>query len=116
MLDEAEFTMMGFIKGPVCRGQVALDVIEDRFWVAFLSPDAPWTQDEAAFLAGEKLDLEMPASGGSDALPTLWLGYGAAHDRYVKKKNQYLEAVTRDAAACRSVRSGTATGTTPTPG
>ena len=95
MLDEAEFTMMGFIKGPVCRGQVALDVIEDRFWVAFLSPDAPWTQGEAAFLAGEKLDLEMPASGGSDALPTLWLGYGAAHDRYVKKKNQYLEAVTR---------------------
>ena len=95
MLDEAEFTMMGFIKGPVCRGQVALDVIEDRFWVAFASPDAPWTRDEATFLAGEKLDLEMPASGGSDALPTLWLGYGAAHDRYVQKKTQYLEAVAR---------------------
>ena len=96
MLDEAEFTMMGFIKGPVCRGQVALDVIEDRFWIAFLSPDAPWARDEAAFLSGEKLDLEMPASGGSDALPTLWLGYAAAHDRYVQKKNQYLEAVARE--------------------
>jgi hypothetical protein len=95
MLDEAEFTMMGFIKGPVCRGQVALDVIEDRFWVTFLSPDASWTRDEAAFLAGEKLDLGMPAAGGSDAWPTLWLGYGSAHDRYVQKKNQYLEAVAR---------------------
>jgi Fatty acid cis/trans isomerase (CTI) len=95
MLDEAEYTMMGFIKGPVCRGQVALDVIEDRFWVAFSSPDAPWTRDEANFLASEKLDLEMPASGGSDALPTLWFGYGAAHDRYVQKKAEYLDAVAR---------------------
>ena len=38
MLDEAEFTIMGFIKGPVCRGQVALDVIQDRFWITFLAP------------------------------------------------------------------------------
>ena len=38
MLEEAAFTIMGFIKGPVCRGQIALDVIEDRFWVAFLAP------------------------------------------------------------------------------
>ncbi len=95
MLDEAEFTMMGFIKGPVCRGQVALDVIEDRFWIAFLSADAAWTRDEATFLAGEKLDLEMPSAGGSNAPPTIWFGYGAAHDRYVKEKSRYLEAVTR---------------------
>ena len=40
MLDEAQFTMMGFIKGPVCRGQVALDVINDHFWVMFERPDA----------------------------------------------------------------------------
>ena len=27
MLDEAQFTIMGFIKGPVCRGSIALSVI-----------------------------------------------------------------------------------------
>jgi Fatty acid cis/trans isomerase (CTI) len=93
MLDEAEFTMMGFIKGPVCRGQVALDVIQDRFWIAFTSPDAPWARDEAAFLATEKLDLDLPAQSGSNALPTQWFAYGAAHDRYVKKKNAFLDAL-----------------------
>jgi hypothetical protein len=31
MLDEAQYTIMNFIKGPVCRGQVALNVINDRF-------------------------------------------------------------------------------------
>jgi hypothetical protein len=30
MLDEAQFFIMNFIKGPVCRGQLAVDVIEDR--------------------------------------------------------------------------------------
>ena len=40
MLEEAQFTLMGFIKGPVCRGQVAVDVINDHFWVMFERPDA----------------------------------------------------------------------------
>jgi len=95
MLEEAEFTMMGFIKGPVCRGQVALNVIEDRFWITFLSPDVPWMNEETAFLAGAKRDLDMPAEGGSTAMPTLWLQYGRAHERYVKKKAEFLEKVTK---------------------
>jgi len=96
MLDEAEFTMMGFIKGPVCRGQVALDVIEDRFWVAFVRPDAPWIKEETAFLAGVKQDLDLPAEGGSTALPTLWSSYGAQHAKYVERRTAFLERVTKE--------------------
>jgi hypothetical protein len=108
MLDDAELTMMGFIKGPVCRGQVALDVIEDRFWVVFTSPDAPSTRDEALFLAGEKIDLTMPAASGSDAGPTAWFSYATAHDRYVKKRNRFLTAVaaTPDGLALSAVWNG----------
>ena len=40
LLDESRFFIEGFIKGPVCRGQVALNVIEDQFWVVFFDPDA----------------------------------------------------------------------------
>ena len=40
LLDEARFFIEGFIKGPVCRGQTALNVIEDQFWVVFFDPDA----------------------------------------------------------------------------
>lgn len=39
LLDNAQNTVMAFIKGPVCRGQLALNVINDRFWVFFLDPD-----------------------------------------------------------------------------
>ena len=40
LLDEAQFFIMNFIKGPVCRGQMAVDVIEDQFWVVFVDPKA----------------------------------------------------------------------------
>lgn len=40
LLDEARFFIEGFIKGPVCRGQIALNVIEDQFWVVFFDPEA----------------------------------------------------------------------------
>jgi len=40
LLDDARFFIEGFIKGPVCRGQTALSVIEDQFWVVFFDPDS----------------------------------------------------------------------------
>lgn len=35
MLDNAEYFVRTFIRGPVCRGQIATDVIRDNFWVFF---------------------------------------------------------------------------------
>lgn len=39
MLDESQYIVSGFIKGPVCRRQVALNVINDQFWIFFANPD-----------------------------------------------------------------------------
>jgi len=38
LLDHAHYFIGNFIRGPVCRGPIALNVIEDRFFVAFLDP------------------------------------------------------------------------------
>ena len=38
LLDNAYYHIMTFIKGPVCRGQTALNVINDHFWVVFRDP------------------------------------------------------------------------------
>ncbi|BBN55877.1 hypothetical protein TRE132_40020 [Pseudomonas chlororaphis subsp. aurantiaca] len=35
MLDNAEYFVRTFIRGPVCRGQIATDVIRDNFWALF---------------------------------------------------------------------------------
>ena len=96
MLTEAEFTLMGFIKGPVCRGQVALNVIQDRFWITFLDPNVPWMADEAAFLAAEQPNLDLPAEAGSSSLSVLWHGYEHGHDRYMKSRLRYLSERTNN--------------------
>ncbi|WP_244507170.1 fatty acid cis/trans isomerase [Pseudomonas panipatensis] len=38
MLDNAEYFVRTFIRGPVCRGQIATDVIRDNFWTLFQDP------------------------------------------------------------------------------
>lgn len=98
LLDEAEFSIMGFIKGPVCRGQVALDVIQDRFWVFFLA-DQGSPQQREEFLAREARFLRLPAEEGSDAdIIRPWRKYAKLEAQYLRDKSA---ALTRYAQAER---------------
>jgi hypothetical protein len=91
MLDEAEFTMMGFIKGPVCRGQVALDVIQDRFWITFVNPDSPVLEAEDQFLSSVAQELDLPAEGGSNGRLISWLRYARNQKKYLDAKSKFLD-------------------------
>ncbi len=51
LLDSSEFFVRNFIRGPVCAGQVATNVIDDRFFVVFLDPDADLSVTDPAYLA-----------------------------------------------------------------
>jgi hypothetical protein len=94
MLDEAQFTVMGFIKGPVCRGQVALSVINDHYWTVFLSPDSLSGDSTADFLERELHHLSLPAEQGSIALPlSNWKKYSELQTRYLRAKSE--ESVAR---------------------
>ncbi len=99
MLDEARFTIMGFIKGPVCRGQIALNVIEDQFWVVFVDPDNKIMNEDAHFYSKESDNLRLPSSEGSVArLLTPWLRYSKLEDKYLAAKGAYMKiALTRPA-------------------
>ena len=91
MLDEAQFTIMGFIKGPVCRGQVALNVIDDHFWVVFTDPAGLNADQDAQFLAREHENMRLP-SGKSGLLVSLveWRSYARSQLNYVKAKTKFL--------------------------
>lgn len=91
LLRDAQFTIMNFIKGPVCRGQIALNVIQDRFWVMFTDPDAMDPELDGAFLARESDNLRLPVSLTGTAIDILtWRSYASAHDRYQAAKVKYL--------------------------
>ena len=85
LLDDSKFFLMTFIKGPVCRGQIALNVIQDQFWIVFANPNIEAMVD-SEFLARESHHLSLPAEMGDQP-------FGAAHWRkYSEQQSQYLEA------------------------
>jgi hypothetical protein len=93
LLDEAQFTIMNFIKGPVCRGNVALDVIQDRFWVFFTSPESAVGPEFSEFLARQDDNLKLPAGVDSGLWSvTHWLSYAGAQRRYVEAKGDFIRA------------------------
>jgi len=92
LLDDARFFIEGFIKGPVCRGQVALNVIDDRFWVFFFSPDQRLRPDRDADVAAMADYLALPASdAGSMNVLKIWTTYWKGQKTYLEAKQAWFE-------------------------
>lgn len=97
MLDEAEFIVTGFMKGPVCRGQVALNVINDRFWVFFVHPREKESTGAEAFLAHESNNLRLPGEEGSESDPlSFWLKYSELQNNYLKSLSVRLTQLLKE--------------------
>lgn len=98
MLDEAEFTIMGFIKGPVCRGQVALNVIQDQFWVTFLAPSDSYDKDVDVLLQQSAELARLPTGNRSTGILAPWLAYGKLENEYLKARSDLLAKVIKKPA------------------
>jgi hypothetical protein len=66
LLDNAQYVIMTFIHGPVCKGQIALNVIDDQFWVMFMDPDHDLSVRYPGFMRLHRDKLAMPIEKGSD--------------------------------------------------
>lgn len=66
LLDNAQYAIMTFIHGPVCKGQIALNVIDDHFWVMFMDPDHDLSVAYPGFLKLHSDKLRMPIESGSN--------------------------------------------------
>ena len=94
MLDDAHFIIAGFIKGPVCRGAIALSVIDDHFWVLFTDPNGDPVNHDATFLKQVSDDLRIPTELEEDiGLLQAWNAYYDVARRYFRVKLAYLNRV-----------------------
>lgn len=92
MLDNAEYFVRTFIRGPVCRGQIATDVIRDNFWTLFQDPDHDLYITDARYRGQATPLLAMPGQiDDVGSVLSLWL-------KYRDKRNEY-EALRRDSYA-----------------
>jgi Fatty acid cis/trans isomerase (CTI) len=87
LLDNSHYIIMTFIRGPVCRGQIALNVIHDHFWVLFQDPDHDLSVQYPAFLKLQKDNLIMPIEKGSK-FPV----FDLIGNKYDKALKEYYEA------------------------
>nr|WP_083273216.1 fatty acid cis/trans isomerase [Alteromonas confluentis] len=90
MLERAQNTIMGYIKGPVCRGQVALNVINDRFWVFFVDPEVATSEKLNRFYASQKENLHLPAEQESTALAVSWVKYAEHQGDYLRARTDFM--------------------------
>jgi hypothetical protein len=92
MLDNAEYFVRTFIRGPVCRGQIATDVIRDNFWTLFQDPDHDLYITDARYRGQATPLLAMPGQiDDVGSVLSLWI-------KYRDKRNEY-EALRRDSYA-----------------
>jgi hypothetical protein len=97
LLDNAQFIVMGFIKGPVCRGQIALNVINDHFFVAFFDPAKDAISNDTDFLARVSDFLDLPAGRESTMnIMSLWYDYSSKQKKYLDAKGRYLAKLKPD--------------------
>jgi len=97
MLDDAQYFVMTFIRGPVCHGQVAVSVIEDHFFIAFLDPDSDMSVIDAAFLEQTAELLSLPGENERDlAVGGLWLKYNLAQRRYLDVREDFYDKLDPD--------------------
>jgi len=90
LLDESRFFIEGFIKGPVCRGMVALNVIEDHFWVTFLDPDKDSMLVQPEFIEEMADYLQLPSAEGSDVgFFSMWKDYRERERKYSEGRFEY---------------------------
>ena len=89
MLDNAEYFVRTFIRGPVCRGQIATDVIRDNFWVFFQDPQHDLYITDLRFREQATPLLAMP--GQFDEMGDLL----AFWKTYRVKRNQYEQLRTK---------------------
>ncbi|MDG3085596.1 fatty acid cis/trans isomerase [Vibrio hannami] len=97
LVDNAQNTIMAFIKGPVCRGQLALNVINDRFWVFFLDPDKADIPEVNEFYKSQADNLKLPGEQESNTGPVLnWISYSKQQARYLEAKSNFVNQWFKD--------------------
>lgn len=80
MLDNAEYFVRTFIRGPVCRGQIATDVIRDNFWALFQAPEHDLYVTDADYRARTTPLLTLP--GQIDDISGLWHLWSSYRDKH----------------------------------
>jgi hypothetical protein len=107
LLDNSRYIVMTFIRGPVCRGQMALNVIHDHFWVMFRDPAYDVAVVDPAFIDSQTKNLSLPIEKvDNELLKTFSDEYRERYEAYYKAKKQRTAELFSDGYPIESIYKG----------
>jgi hypothetical protein len=107
LLNNSHYVVMTFIRGPVCRGQIALNVIHDHFWVMFVDPEYDVSVKRPALLLEQAQNLSMPIETSSESiLETFSDKYRIKYHTYFNEKQNVLQSIYPDGMGIESIWKG----------
>jgi len=107
LLDNSHYIIMTFIRGPVCRGQMALNVIHDHFWLMFQDPKHDLSVLHPEFLMAQKENLRMPIETSSQAVRhTFSDDYKEKFEQYFLDKEKLYDKVYPDGQGVEAIWAG----------
>ncbi len=86
LLDDSRYFVSAFIKGTVCEGEAAVNVIEERFFIFFLDPKSGMSQQSDSFISQIARDLAIPAAEG--VLDNFYWSYKSSQMEFVKERQK----------------------------
>lgn len=93
MLDNAQFIIMSFIKGPVCKGNLAVNVISDRFWILFFDPRFDPMGSNPEFFLKERDMFNLPSGDDLTASTLLqWIDISRNERRFLEAKRKFIDS------------------------
>lgn len=90
LLDDAEYFISGFIKGPSCRGQIALNSIRDRFWVIFTKPNQEYKTEISKILEKNSMMLSLPGKEADNIGLLGFRSYDKLGREYMEMKDKFI--------------------------
>ncbi len=109
LLDDIHYFIMNYIRGPVCKGQIALNVINDHFWIMFMDPNSDLAVKDSSYLNKNLKNLSIPNKYGEnpDLLETFTIikNYQQA-EIYFNNKNKIYKKYYKDGLSLENIWKG----------
>ena len=107
LLDNAHYIVMTFIRGPVCRGQMALNVIHDHFWIMFTDPETDISISHPEFIKAQFNNLRMPIeTSNQKIIKTFSDAYQEKYANYFQAKQHFYNKVYPEGLGLDSIWKG----------
>ncbi len=86
LLEDSQYHVMTFIKGPVCNGSVAVDSIQEQFYVFFMNPSSDLMVKSSEYAEAVEQSLTLPGQFG-DAIKLKQ--FQGDYNEMAKRRNSY---------------------------